>query len=111
MVTTATPTTSASIADQETRRWRGTGAGGSPNGSTSIGALGAELELLVLSDKTPLDSTVVAKPGRGSAGNASRARVSMDSGNVGSVAPEPGAGGKSEPRRSSGACSRLRNAE
>src|SRR5688572_33422307 len=67
MVRTATPTTSASSVDQAAFLRASTRRGGSVwrNGSTSIGALGAELELLVLSDSTPLASfTLVVWPGR-----------------------------------------------
>src|SRR5688572_12838806 len=83
MVRTATPTTSASRVDQAAFLRASTRRGGSVcrNGSTSIGALGAELELLVLRDNTPLASlTLVVWPDRSPRAKRAVAAVSAGDG-------------------------------
>src|SRR5688572_19448729 len=68
MVRTATPTTSASSVDHDFFFFASTRRGGSlcRNGTTSMGALGAELELEVLRERTPFASFTLEWPTRGS---------------------------------------------
>src|SRR5690606_18417146 len=111
IVRTATPTTRASSIDQVTFLRASIPRGGSisRNGTTSMGALGAELELEVLRDSTPFGSLTPEWPGRASP-SARRAVDAVTGWGVAELTL-PMLETQPAPSFSSGTRSRLRSAE